>query len=868
MPPPSTTPALPRNGSASTAHSKHIKPSPGLFASKRRPSESQPTGHDLKRPKTTPPPGQSATHNKMSKVQGKRPLNADFIDLTKPRGTSAFQPNQGAKKLVIKNLRTVSRTNELEQYYAKVWEDLDAALQSVFARQQPRKPLDTLYKGVESLCQHLRKKNIDNKGHNEIKLYEFLRQRCENYLNGEVAKSINGGAGANSIEVLRSVLKYWAIWCQQLASIRSIFSYLDRTFLLNSQEHPMINDMGIQLFKKMLFGPSKLGPTVLIGITDLIDGDRRGNPNFEASLLRESISMLHVLNIYGKAFEPRFLESSRKYFEEFAEIQSASSLKSYIAACKRLLAAEDHRCIAYNFDSLTKRQLMDSAHLILIEGYSEKLLDTGSVSKLLDENAVESMQALYELLRLSSIQKKLRAPWEEYIRAAGAVIVNDTERGDEMVVRLLEFRRALDIMVRDAFNQNDDFTYGLREAFGHFINDRKILSSWKTGTSKVGEMIAKYIDMLLRGGLKTIPQSLLSDNKDRMVAEQSGLASTGDEDAELDRQLDQALELFRFIEGKDVFEAFYKQDLARRLLMNRSASADAERSMLTKLKSECGSSFTHNLEQMFKDKELARDEMNAYKSYQENTGNGKAPVDLNVDILSAAAWPSYSEVSLNLPGDVATQIEQFEKFYHSKHTGRRLTWKHNLAHCVVKAKFNKGSKELLVSAFQAVVLDLFNQIEGQGEEFLTFDQIAKASGLGDNDLRRTLQSLACGKSRVLSKLPKGKDVQTTDTFKVNKTFTDSRYRVKINQIQLKETKEENQATHQKVAVDRQFETQAAIVRIMKSRKTMTHANLVAEVINQTRSRGAVDTTDIKKNIEKLIEKDYLERDGNSYEYLA
>lgn len=154
----------------------------------------------------------------MSKVQGKRPLNADFIDLTKPRGSSAFQPNQGAKKLVIKNLRTVSRTNELEQYYAKVWEDLDAALQSVFARQQPRKPLDTLYKGVESLCQHLRKKNIDNKGHNEIKLYEFLRQRCENYLNGEVAKSINGGAGANSIEVLRSVLKYWAIWCQQLVS--------------------------------------------------------------------------------------------------------------------------------------------------------------------------------------------------------------------------------------------------------------------------------------------------------------------------------------------------------------------------------------------------------------------------------------------------------------------------------------------------------------------------------------------------------------------------------------------------------------------------------------------------------------------------
>ena len=36
--------------------------------------------------------------------------------------------------------------------------------------------------------------------------------------------------------------------------------------------------------------------------------------------------------------------------------------------------------------------------------------------------------------------------------------------------------------------------------------------------------------------------------------------------------------------GKDVFEAFYKKDLAKRLLHGRSASVDAEKSMLTKLK--------------------------------------------------------------------------------------------------------------------------------------------------------------------------------------------------------------------------------------------------------------------------------------------
>ena len=36
--------------------------------------------------------------------------------------------------------------------------------------------------------------------------------------------------------------------------------------------------------------------------------------------------------------------------------------------------------------------------------------------------------------------------------------------------------------------------------------------------------------------------------------------------------------------GKDVFEAFYKKDLAKRLLVGKSASFDAEKAMLLKLK--------------------------------------------------------------------------------------------------------------------------------------------------------------------------------------------------------------------------------------------------------------------------------------------
>lgn len=123
---------------------------------------------------------------------------------------------------------------------------------------------------------------------------------------------------------------------------------------------------------------------------------------------------------------------------------------------------------------------------------------------------------------------------------------------------------------------------------------------------------------------------------------------------------------------------------------------------------------------------------------------------------------------------------------------------------------------------------------------------------GDEELKRTLQSLACAKYRVLTKTPKGKDVNSTDTFAVNLNFTDPKYRIKINQVQLKETKAENKETHEQVAADRHYEAQAAIVRIMKSRKTIMHADLVAEVIKATRSRGVLELADIKRNIEKYM----------------
>jgi hypothetical protein len=106
---------------------------------------------------------------------------------------------------------------------------------------------------------------------------------------------------------------------------------------------------------------------------------------------------------------------------------------------------------------------------------------------------------------------------------------------------------------------------------------------------------------------------------------------------------------------------------------------------------------------------------------------------------------------------------------------------------------------------------------------------------------------------VLSKHPKGKDVSDTDEFSVNLDFKDDHVKVRINQIQLKETVEENRSTTDRVFVDRQNHVQLVIVRTLKARKTIKHQELVMEVVTQLKNRFKVETTEIKKAIGSLSE---------------
>jgi len=278
--------------------------------------------------------------------------------------------------------------------------------------------------------------------------------------------------------------------------------------------------------------------------------------------------------------------------------------------------------------------------------------------------------------------------------------------------------------------------------------------------------------------------------------------------------------------GKDVFEAFYKKDLAKRLLLSRSASVDAEKSMLSKLKTECGAGFTSKLEGMFKDMEISKDIMVAFRNNASKYANEMGNIELSVNVLTAGIWPTYPAIEVELPTELARCQEVFREFYNTKHSGRTLTFQSSLGHCLIKARFEKGTKELVVSLFQTIVLLHFNR-----NDTLTFSDLSSLTKLPGPELTRILQSLSLGKVRVLIKNPKTKDVSSTDSFTVNTKLENPLYRIKINSIQLKETVTERKGVEEKVFADRQYAVDAAIVRIMKSRKRLSHVALLTELYN-------------------------------------
>lgn len=687
--------------------------------------------------------------------------------------------------------------------------------------------LSTTYEGVYTACRGI----VCVAGRGEG-LYETLKaeiHKCVNRLAEELEKTNKEG-----VEWIGHFVETCAWFEGQVALLESLLTYLDRAYVLKNPSLPSIHDLAFTRFRERIFSGYFIVDKLQKGISTWVTWERNeGQVHIHRRFLKNLVSHLITHHVYDIIFERHFIEQTQEYFSkesyQMVEVEKAKA-NVFLAHCNQRTNEEQGRA----------RDMMRDGTVALVKDTAIRALFEGRLEWMAKEVFMEckgtDLKRVYALFSSVNGLPVLCREFKAYVQKTVQDIVKDTSKDDEMVNRLLEFKSFADTTLKEAFvdpstkQNNQDFSYGLIDAF---------TKGFKARRNKPAEQIAKHVDRLMRHG-------------------QRGIS-----DAAFEALLDAALALYRFTDDKDVFRTFYHRALAKRLLLERSASDDFEKAMLKKLKEKYDPEFGMG-DHMFNDLALSRDIM---REYHARITDGSTAQKLSVMVLQRSVWPFRErKTDVDLPSSMQAELNNYTTFYKVKHQGHKLVWDHALGTATVKARFAAGPKDLTVSLYQAVVLLLFNE-----ETEIGYKHILEETRMDDGELRRTLQSLACANKKVLKKRPVGKDVNDNDVFYFNSEFTDSRAKVHINSIQAKETAEENQRTQSHIEGDRKHYLDAAIVRIMKAKKELSHEQLKNETIDAVKSHFVPEVSVIKHRIDGLVEQEYLRRDEedrNLYIYVA
>jgi cullin 3 len=667
------------------------------------------------------------------------------------------------------------------------------------------------------------------------KLYEKLTENMTEHLE-QMRISIEAAQGGLFLEELQ---RKWDEHNKALTMIRDILMYMDRTYIPTNKKTPVF-DLGLELWRDTVLRSSMIQGRLLDTLLELIHRERMGEV-INRSLMRSTTKMLMNLgsSVYQEDFESPFLEVSSSFYSgESQQFIESCSCGEYLKQAQRRLNEESERISQY-MDMKTSEKITAVVVKEMLANHMQRLIlmENSGLVNMLVEDRNEDLTRMYSLFgHVPEGHSTIRSVMASHIKETGKSLVTDPERQKDpvdFVQRLLKEKDKYDNIINVSFSNDKSFLNVLNSSFEHFINLN----------NRSPEFISLFVDDKLRKGVKEASEE------------------------DLETVLDKVMMLFRYLQEKDLFEKYYKQHLAKRLIFGKAASDDSERSMLVKLKTECGYQFTSKLEGMFNDLKISQDTtQNFYSSRFSDAAD--APT-ISVQILTTGSWPTQPCNTCNLPPEILIISEEFRTFYLGTHNGRRLTWQTNMGNADIKATFGNGSKhELNVSTYQMCILMLFNSADA-----LTYREIEQATSIPAADLKRCLQSLALVKGKqVLQKEPMSRDIADDDSFCVNDKFASKLFKVKIGTVVAqKETDPEKLETRQRVEEDRKPQIEAAIVRIMKSRRVLDHNSIMTEVTKQLQPRFLPNPVVIKKRIESLIEREFLERDKTDrklYRYLA
>lgn len=759
-----------------------------------------------------------------------------------------------------------------EDDFETQWKILSSALREIHEKNASKLSFEQLYRASYKI---VLKKQGDA-------LYDRVKEYEEQWFGGQVMPAIRAlitnnlvnitlggisGTTANERrltgeEFLKGLKASWEDHNVVMNMTTDVLMYMDRVYC-GDQRKASIFTTAMGLFRDHILR-SQLVESELVTfdilnsvILDQISMEREGDV-INKHLIRSCIYMLEGLyetdeeqdheKIYLTTFEVEFLNASRTFYKkECANLLREGDASSWLRQTKKRFEEEHARCQT-TISRLSTEKIAKVVEDALIRDHLTEFLtlDGSGLKSMIENDRYDDLSLLYELIsRIDASKEPLKVALQTRVVELGSEInqtIQDTdfstgepqaedgepvaEGSEKKVIKLnnaarltaaaikwvdlvLQLKDKFDRLWKKCFNEDLILQTALTKSFSDFINL----------FPRSPEYVSLFIDDHLKRGIK------------------------GKTDGEIDEVLDKATTLLRYLQDKDLFERYYKKHLARRLLHNRSESADVEKQMISRMKLEIGNAFTTKLEGMFKDMTMSEQLTSGYRTHIANLGDvDRKQIDLGVSVLTTNFWPMETfggaisvqedgtRQTCNFPTEIKTLQDSFKAFYLKDRNGRMLTWLGYLGSADIKCVFPKvvGKEGMLgrerrheinVPTYGMVVLLLFNDIPDK--QYLSFEEIQERTNIPHAELARTLHTLAVHpKCRVLSKVPPSKDApKPGDKFGFNTAFTSKSVKIKapvisgaVNKV---EGEDERKDTESRNDEHRGSIIDLVVVRIMK-----------------------------------------------------
>ncbi|KAI0769864.1 Cullin-domain-containing protein [Fomes fomentarius] len=643
--------------------------------------------------------------------------------------------------------------------------------------------------------------------------------------------------------LLRYYAQEWDRYTTGANYINRLFTYLNRHWVKRERDEGRkgvypVYTLALVQWKSNFFLHVQSKHSKLAGaILRLIERQRNGE-TIDQGLVKKVVDSFVSLGldesdinkvsyeVYRDHLENPFLEATEKYYQQESKaFLSENSVADYLKKAEERLREEEDRVERY-MNTNTRKALINKCEHVLIREHAELMWE--SFQGLLDYDKDEDLQRMYALLsRIPEGLEPLRKKFEEHVKRAGlaavAKLVGEGGAAADVdpkayVDALLEVHQKNSETVTRSFRGEAGFVASLDKACREFVNRN---AATGTSTTKSPELLAKHADALLR--------------KNNKMAEEE----------DLEGALNKVMILFKYIDDKDVFQSFYTTKLSKRLIHGVSASDEAEASMISKLKEACGFEYTNKLQRMFTDMSLSKDLTDNFKERMQQN-HDDMDITFSIMVLGTNFWPLNPPThDFIIPQDILPTYTRFSQYYQQKHSGRKLTWLWNYSKNELRTNYLNQKYILMTSSWQMAVLLQYNN-----NDTLSLDELVSATAISKDILKQVLAVLL--KAKILVN-------EETDQYDLNPNFKSKKIRINLNMPIKAEQKAESTDVLKTVDEDRKYVIQATIVRIMKARKTMKNQALIQEVIQQISQRFTPKIPDIKKAIDHLLEKEYIER---------